>query len=111
MKRTVKKWIDWADVIHYTWAPLYNDARDVKYAFDKGKKIFVEWVGSDIRNPDYLKTINPYYKLAFENGYEYSNLTLSEIKKIADIKHKEYINTNIEKIKKSYPFVDFNKIL
>jgi hypothetical protein len=78
LKRTVKKWIDWADVIHYTWAPLYNDARDVKYAFDKGKKIFVEWVGSDIRNPDYLKTINPYYKLAFENGYEYSNFESKE---------------------------------
>ncbi|MEO6683286.1 MAG: glycosyltransferase [Ginsengibacter sp.] len=74
LKRTVKKWIDWADVVHYTWSPLYSDARDVKYASEKGKKIFVEWVGSDIRNPDYLKSINSYYKFAFENGYEYANL-------------------------------------
>lgn len=74
LKRTVKKWIDWADVVHYTWSPLYSDAKDVKYASDKGKKIFVEWVGSDIRNPDYLIPINPYYKFAFENGYEYADV-------------------------------------
>lgn len=43
--------------------------------------------------------------------FNLSNLNLSEIKKIADLKHKEYIHTNIEKIKKNYPFVDFNKIL
>jgi glycosyltransferase involved in cell wall biosynthesis len=73
-KKTAKKWIDWADVVHYTWSPLYSDAKDVKYAAEKGKKIFVEWVGSDIRNPDYLKSINSYYKFAFENGYEYANL-------------------------------------
>jgi glycosyltransferase involved in cell wall biosynthesis len=74
LNKTVKKWIDWADVVHYTWSPLYSDAKDVKYAFDKGKKIFVEWVGSDIRNPDYLIPINPNYKLALESGYEYANV-------------------------------------
>ncbi|HET7116021.1 MAG TPA: glycosyltransferase [Hanamia sp.] len=73
-KRRLKKWFDWADVIHYTWAPFYSDARDVEYAFSKGKKLFVEWVGSDIRNPDFLKTINPFYKVAFENGYEYASI-------------------------------------
>lgn len=72
-KRTIKKWIDWADVVHYTWTPIYSDGRDVEYAHNKGKKLFIEWVGSDIRNPDYLKKINPYYKFAFENGYEYAN--------------------------------------
>jgi glycosyltransferase involved in cell wall biosynthesis len=73
LKRTVKKWIKWADIVHYTYTPIFSDARDVKYAFDEGKTIYVEWVGSDIRNPDYLKTINPYYRDAFENGYEYAN--------------------------------------
>lgn len=74
LKRTVRKWINWADVVHYTWSPVYSDARDVKYASEKGKKIFIEWVGSDIRNPDHLKSINSYYMFAFENGYEYANL-------------------------------------
>lgn len=73
LKRTVKKWINWADAIHYTWTSVYSDARDVKYAYDKGKKIFVEWVGSDIRDPDYLKFFNQYYAYAYDNGYEYAN--------------------------------------
>lgn len=73
-KRTIKKWINWADVVHYTWSPAFKNAKDIEYAFNKGKKIFVEWVGSDIRNPDRLQEINPYYKIAFKNGYEYANL-------------------------------------
>lgn len=72
LKRTLKKWINWADVVHYTWTPVYSDARDVKYAHEKEKKIFVEWVGSDIRDPDYLKRINSYYAYAYEHGYEYA---------------------------------------
>ena len=41
----------------------------------------------------------------------YSDLDLHDIKKIADIKHKEFVNLGIENIKKKYPFIDYNKIL
>lgn len=72
--RTVEKWIKWADVLHYTWSPVYADGRDLQYARNLGKKIFVEWIGSDIRNPEYLGNINAYYKDAFVNGYEYASI-------------------------------------
>lgn len=71
-KRKIYQWIKWADIVHYTWTPIFSDESDVKFAVEKKKKIFVEWLGSDIRNPDLLKRINPFYKYAFENGYEYA---------------------------------------
>ena len=77
-KRTVKKWIRWADVVHYNWLPIFSDARDLKFAYDEGKKIFVEWVGSDIRNPDLLIEINPHFTHAFKNGYEYASVESKE---------------------------------
>src|SRR5688572_13009129 len=49
-KREIKKYIKWADIIHYVWGPAFNNGDDVKYAYDLGKPIFVEWLGSDIRN-------------------------------------------------------------
>lgn len=73
-RRELKKWINWADVLHYTWAVALRNGEDLKWAKSQNKLIFVEWVGSDIRNPDYLKKINPYYKFAFENGYEYAHI-------------------------------------
>lgn len=72
LKRKIKNWIKWADVIHYTWTPVFKNGADVKYAFKKKKALYVEWIGSDVRNPEYLKTINPYYKAVFDNGYEYA---------------------------------------
>lgn len=76
--RTVQKWIRWADVVHYTWTPIYPSGRDVSFANKLGKKIFVEWVGSDIRNPEHLMSINKYYKQAFKNGYEYADFESKE---------------------------------
>ena len=74
----VRKWIRWADVIHYTYSALYSDGKDVEYANMLKKKIFIEWVGSDIRNPEYLMSINKYYKQAFHNGYEYASYESKE---------------------------------
>lgn len=37
------------------------------------KKGVIEFVGSDIRNPEILFKINPYYKYAYQNGYEYAH--------------------------------------
>jgi len=70
----VIKWILWADVIHYIWSPVFNNNRDIYIAHKLKKKIFVEFVGSDIRNPEILTRINPYYLNALKNGYEYANI-------------------------------------
>lgn len=68
----VRKWIQWADIVHYTMYPVYQRNNwDLNFAAKHKKKIFVEWLGSDIRYPEFLKAINPYYAHAFENGYEY----------------------------------------
>src|SRR5665647_175671 len=72
-RKELKKWIKWADVLHYTWNAGCRNGLDLKWAKYQKKMIFIEWIGSEIRDPDYLKTINPYYKHVFENGYEYAN--------------------------------------
>lgn len=71
-KRQIKKWIKWADVLHYVWSAALKNGEDLAYAEKLNKPIFIEWVGSDIRNPDFLNTINPFYKKAYNNGYEYA---------------------------------------
>lgn len=71
-KKQIKEWIEWADIVHYTWSPALKNGNDLAYAKKLNKPVFIEWVGSDIRNPDFLKSINPYYKKAFANGYEYA---------------------------------------
>ncbi|MCY7293261.1 MAG: hypothetical protein LH615_13870, partial [Ferruginibacter sp.] len=81
-KKMIKQWIAWADVLHYIWGPAYEDGRDLQWAKKSGKLIFVEWVGSDLRNPDILCRINKYYKAAFNNGYEYQKFESSEYKNV-----------------------------
>ena len=89
--RQLKKWIKWADVLHYTWASAFVNAKDLLWANKWNKPIFIEWVGSDIRNPEILSAINPYYKQAFNNGYEYYDLEKSQHKKKVQ-KHFSQIN-------------------
>ncbi len=71
----IKKFIEWADVLHYVYTPGDKFHRDLAYAQKLGKKIFVEFVGSDIRYPELLSQFNPYYKHAFYfENYEYINV-------------------------------------
>lgn len=71
----IKKWIEWADVLHYVYTPGDKFNRDLAYANKLGKKIFVEFVGSDIRIPEMLSEINPYYKHAYyHENYEYKQV-------------------------------------
>lgn len=90
-KYQIKKWIKWADVLHYVWSPAFENGADLAYAEKLKKPLFIEWLGSDIRNPDFLKGINPYYKKAFENGYEYASYESklnSELRQKIFFKHK-----------------------
>lgn len=73
-RKELKKWIAWANVLHYTFTTGLSSGIDLKWARKQNKIIIIEWVGSDIRNPDILKKINPYYKKVFENGYEYAHV-------------------------------------
>lgn len=83
-KREVKKWIKWADILHYTWEPAYRNRKDLTWAKKTNKPIFIEWVGSDIRDSDFLSAINPYYKHAFDNGYECRTIENGEHKKMTE---------------------------
>jgi len=72
-KSRLFKLLQWADVLHYHWDSAFSDGRDLKWAAKSGKPIFIEWVGSEIRIPEICKRINPYYRKAFEDGYEYKS--------------------------------------
>ena len=76
-RQKILKWIRWADVLHYTWSPAFDDGADLQVAKQLNKPVFIEWVGSDIRDHVYLSSINPYYAHAFDNGYEYHELESS----------------------------------
>ncbi len=73
-KRKIKKWIKWADVIHYTWGTALDQGEDLAWAKEYDKPVFIEFVGSELRNPDLLQAVNPYYKRAWLEGYEYKGL-------------------------------------
>lgn len=70
----LKKLIRWADVLHYTWSSALPDDRDLLWAKQYNKPVFVEWLGSDIRVPEYLYGHNPYYEEAVRKKHEYIDL-------------------------------------
>jgi glycosyltransferase involved in cell wall biosynthesis len=77
-KKKIKKWIRWADVLHYVWGPAFEDGKDVELALKLNKPIFIEWFGGDIRDYKYLFTINKHYQKIFNKNYEYYDLESSE---------------------------------
>ncbi len=62
----------WADIVHWIYDDAGLNKGEVRFIKRHKKPCVVEWVGSDIRNPERLFGINKYYKQAFNNGYEYS---------------------------------------
>lgn len=88
-KRRIKQLIQWADVVYYLWDSLLEE-EDLNHARSLGKPIFVEWVGSDIRNPEKLRKINPWFDDTFDKGYEYKNLESSERKNTVQLKFSNY---------------------
>lgn len=63
--------IQWADVVHWHYGPGLPGAFDLKAALMLGKKRFVEFWGSDIRNPEVERADNPWYGAAFDDpGFE-----------------------------------------
>jgi glycosyltransferase involved in cell wall biosynthesis len=67
----LSKAIIWADLLMWHW-DIDTLSKWLVKLFRK--KIYVEWIGSDIRNPELLFLINPYYKKAWEDGeWTYTN--------------------------------------
>jgi glycosyltransferase involved in cell wall biosynthesis len=89
LKYQIKKLIEWCDVVYYIWDSIL-DEYDLELAHKLNKKIYVEWVGSDIRDPEILFKINPYYKDVFEKGYNYALLEKSNFKEIVQDKFFKY---------------------
>jgi glycosyltransferase involved in cell wall biosynthesis len=91
--RKVKKLIDWADVLHYTWdSALLNDF-DLKWAKRSGKTIFIEWLGSDIRD-----------LAVFEKYNEFSNLFF------VGKTPKEILETSVSSFRNQSKFLKYNAI-
>ncbi|WP_343606953.1 glycosyltransferase [Fluviicola sp.] len=88
-KRRIKKLIREADVIYYLWDSLLEE-EDLAFARSLGKPIFIEWVGSDIRDPEKLRKINPWFDDTFDKGYEYKNLESSGRKNTVQVKFSNY---------------------
>ena len=83
------KWIKWADVIHWigkfdavnfsfggTNFTINEIDKKILKLFDKPGVI--EWLGSEVRNPELDCKLNSFYKRAFENGYEYADYESAE---------------------------------
>ncbi len=85
----IKKWIRWADVVYFLWDSSYDDY-DLILCKRFNKRVYIEWVGSDIRNPDILKQINPFYAEVFNKGYEYCELESSTFRIDVQKKFKVY---------------------
>jgi hypothetical protein len=66
--------IFWADIIHWQWDIGGETTFDLHYIILKyfRKRVVIEWLGSDIRIPEVVSNLNPYYKMIWENGkYNY----------------------------------------
>ena len=80
-KRRIQNWFDWADIIHYAWGPIFKSGKDLKWAKKTGKPIFVEWVGSDIRDIQYLCEINPHFNNYFETILKERKFNTKKVRK------------------------------
>lgn len=87
-KAKIKKWFEWADIIHYAWGPIFKDGRDLKWARKTDKPIFIEWVGSDIRNPYYLRKINSHFNDYFEVISNERKFNIKRVKRYLSQFHK-----------------------
>ncbi len=62
----------WADIVHWVYDDIGLKDSEKRIIRKCKKPSVIEWVGSDIRNPDILFSINPYFENVFNNGYEYA---------------------------------------
>jgi hypothetical protein len=62
------------DVIHWYYGrPVMMGGLDLAWIAALHKPALVEWMGSDIRNPEIEFADNPYYAQVYQAGYEYAS--------------------------------------
>ena len=81
--------VTWADVIHYTFESPFRNDLDLKIIKRFKKPGIIEWVGSEIRNPEKAISVNPYIEKAYKEGYEYGYYETDEKSAIAQDKFRE----------------------
>jgi len=85
-----KRLLKWADIIHWVYDDKGLKKREIRMIKRSKKPSVIEWVGSDIRNPEILFPINSYYKKVFHSGYEYANYESFAQSAANQSKFKEY---------------------
>lgn len=73
----IRREFKWADIVLWYWdfnyIPILNFPMEYHLLKKWKKKGLILWCGSEIRNPDIDKSVNPYYKHEKESGnYEYT---------------------------------------
>jgi glycosyltransferase involved in cell wall biosynthesis len=62
----------WADILHWVGEPnIFDSDLNRKFLRRINKPGVVQWIGSDIRVPEIDFAVNPFYRQAFSEGYEY----------------------------------------
>ena len=74
----VYKLIKWADVVHWVWDSAFFLQLDLKIVKLLAKPGIVEWSGSDIRYKEKAIELNPFMQVAYNTGYEYSEIETKE---------------------------------
>ena len=84
-----RRLVKWANIIHWVYDDIGLKKNEIKLLSRVRKPAVIEWVGSDIRNPEILFNLNSYYKKAFEEGYEYANYESDKVSNANQIKFKK----------------------
>ncbi len=70
--RSIRKMIDWADILHWVSDPNVFSSGSYKNILVEARKPgVIQWIGSDIRIPEIDSGLNRYYQNAVDEGYEY----------------------------------------
>lgn len=79
------RYIMWCDVVHIFYDTAITKGRKELSLFRlfKKKKCFINFLGSDVRNPEVSRAINPFFSAAFDDpGYEYKQESAANSDKI-----------------------------
>lgn len=83
--------IFFSDIIHWYWDNgILPNNLDLKIIRILKKPLIIEWLGSEIRNPEIEKKINEYYKNIFDKGYEYAYLESEKSSKELQLKFSSF---------------------
>lgn len=85
-----RKLVKWADIVHWIYDDVGLKKGEKAFLAQENKPSVVEWVGSDIRNPDILFNLNSYYRKSFYQGYEYSGYESADTSASNQLKFKKY---------------------